>query len=153
MSSPEQAAREFEALGRALKGAPKDLRRESLRELRSAGKPAIQDVKASALATLPNRGGLNALVAASSIGVRTRLAGRSPGIRIKATGKRARQLKSIDESGSWRRPTFGRAPWKTQTYAPAKGWFTETINEDKPRFVAAIEAAVKRMSEKVIRSI
>lgn len=153
MSSPEQAAREFEALGRALKGADKTLKRELFSELRAAGKPAVQDVKASALATLPNKGGLNALVASASIGVRTRLGGRTPGIRIKASGKRVRSLKSIDEAGQWRHPTFGRAPWKTQTYAPAKGWFTDPIEKDKPRFRDGIEKAVEKVAEKVIRSI
>ena len=153
MSSPEQAAREFEALGRALKGADKTLKRELFSELRAAAKPAIEDARASALATLPNRGGLNALVASASVGARTRLAGRSPGVRIKATGKQAKQLRQMDESGTWRRPTFGRGPWVTQTYTPAKGWFTDPIENRKPKYRAAVEDAVKKTAAKVVRSI
>lgn len=151
MSTPEQAARELAQLGRQLKEAPKELRKELLAEIRKEGKPAVEDVKRQTDDHLPRRGGLAERVARQSYGVRTRLAGRSAGVRIQGTGRTVRALRSID-AGSLRHPVFGnRDVWVSQSVRP--GFFTEPLENDAPRFRRAIEKAIARTSNEVTRGI
>ena len=68
-------------LGRDLKAAgEKDLRREILRSGRAMGKPIKAELAESALAMLPHRGGLDALIAKAKVRVSTRLSGRNVGV-------------------------------------------------------------------------
>ena len=156
MATPEQAAADLELLGRRLKTADKTLRRGLLREIRQEGKPTIDDIRAGVYPTLPNRGGLAARVHAAKIGVRTRTTGKSAGVQIKVTGPRnqLRTLASINESGTWRHPVLGnRAAWVEQTYAPAEGWFTEPIEDDLPRFRKAVQQAMEKTANEIVKGI
>ncbi len=102
-------------LGRDLKAAgEKDLRRELLRSGRAMGKPIKAELKDSATAMLPRRGGLAALIAGAKVRVATRLSGRNVGVSFigRWTGH---DLASIDK-GELRHPIRGnRSVWVSQT--------------------------------------
>lgn len=133
-------------VARALKDAgDKDLRRELLRGINRALKPAKQAVKDAARSQLPQRGGLAAEVAASRISSSTRTSGRSPGVRV--TGKKSgRDLRSIDR-GRLRHPTFGRAPWVNQAVKP--GFFSETLTEQAPRVRREVVDVLEDVAQKI----
>ena len=155
MSKPIEAMPgDLRSLGKALKDAgDKSLRKELLAGIRKVGKPAIEDVRASALATLPNKGGLNERIAKSRFGVRTRLSGNSAGVQIKQTDK-GKAASSIDEAGTWRHPVHGnRRAWVEQTYGPAKGWFTEPLDDQGPRLRREIAGVMSDVAAKIGRSV
>lgn len=100
----------------------KGLRKQLLKEIRLAAKPLVQDVRQSAMDTLPASGGLNRQIR-KGIGVRTRAAGKSVGVRIVAKNRYA--IKSMDK-GRLRHPVFGnRDVWVAQSVPP--GWFTRPV--------------------------
>ncbi len=75
----------LKAFGRALKSADKELRKEMFKAVQTATKPVKEEIKRSAIQTLPSTGGLGTWV--SKIGIRTRQAysGRNVGITITGT--------------------------------------------------------------------
>lgn len=100
----------------------KGLRKELLKRIRLAAKPLVQDVRNSAMDTLPAKGGLNRRIR-TGIGVRTRAAGKSVGVRIVAKNRYA--IKQMDK-GRLRHPVFGnREVWVQQSVPP--GWFTKPV--------------------------
>jgi len=146
MASLEHGAAELEAIGRrfkAMSGTP--FRKELLRGIRETNKSTIAEVRANARATLPARGGLAALVAASKIGTRTRLSGASAEVQIKGTGK----LNISDlNRGRLRHPVFGdRSTWVEQT-VPG-GWFDNPINQEPPRIRSGIGGALADVARKI----
>jgi len=114
-----------------------DDRRVVLKALRTAIRkpfPAVRArIKASALATLPKRGGLNAWVAATKVSLSVKATtGRSAGVIVKggrnSTGGRS-DIRAIDR-GRVRAPSWGhrtRASWHTVAVAP--GFFTTPVVE------------------------
>lgn len=120
---------QLEDIGRRLKeSGDKGLRRDLLRGINRALKPAKAKVKAAALRELPQGGGLNRVVASSRIGSRTRTAGRNPAVFL--TGKKSgHDLRSIDR-GRLRHPVFGRPPWVNQEVKP--GWWSQTLAGEVP---------------------
>ena len=118
----EQLARVAGAIASAM---PNDLRKKLLRGIREQVKPVIKDVKATALSTLPERGGLNKFVAKSTIGVRTRTSGEGAGVRIVAK-KSGHDIYNLNR-GRLRHPLFGmeKGPWFTQQIKP--GFFSLTV--------------------------
>lgn len=112
-------------------------RKTVLKALRTAVRkpfPTVRArIKASALATLPKRGGLNAWVAAIKIGLSVRAtAARSAGVVVKggrnSTGARS-DVRAIDR-GRVRAPSWGRrgvGSWHTVTVTP--GFFTTPVVE------------------------
>lgn len=143
-----RGADQLEALGRRFKAAGeegKGLRKELLAGIRSTNKPTIAMIRTSALDVLPKRGGLAAIVARSSIGTRTRLAGNAVGVEIKGTGKvNIRRM----NAGSLRKPVFGnRENWVAQSITP--GWFNKPIEADRPRIQAGIEKSLQTVARKI----
>lgn len=148
---------DFVQLSKNLKGAEPQLRKDLLRKIREAGKPVAHDMKAGIRAQLPNRGGLASRAAKSPIGIRTRATGRQAGIRLQANGsKRAltsRTLISMDESGSWRHPTYGKPPWQEQSVGAVKGWFTEPAQEAKPEIQRKVLEAMQETTQAIVRGV
>lgn len=101
------------------------MRRGLNRAAKTSVTPAI---RASALAILPKRGGLNAYVARASITTLISYASRSAGIRLRGRLKGGRSdVKRIDD-GTVRAPAWGhRTAWHTEAVAP--GWFTRPAAE------------------------
>lgn len=150
-------AEEFVRLAKHLSVADKELRKQLLRRIRAAGKPVAHDMKAGLRAQLPNKGGLASRAAGTPIGIRTRASGKSAGIRLQASGSarslKARTLKSMDESGSWRHKTFGHDPWVDQTEPAVEGWFTEQAEDAKPEMQREILAAMHEVTEQIVKGI
>jgi hypothetical protein len=155
-------AQQMAAVAKAVTdAADRTLRREMLRGLRKAAQPAAAAVAPSALRTLPKRGGLAAYVASGRVTVRTRLAGRSPGVRIadvrtKTGGKVA--LIKIDE-GKLRHPirqrkverARGRKPiWVSQNVTP--GFFTKPMQTAAPLARHELKKVLDQTAEKIAAS-
>jgi hypothetical protein len=138
-------ADQLQRLGRDLKAAGeggKGLRRELLAEFRAEAKPVINDLRASAINTLPRRGGLGATVAKSNIRSSTRLSGTAVGLRI--TAKNLIAIKRIN-AGSVRHPLFGnRGFWYGQNVRA--GWFDDPMRRDIDNFRRAAIRAMDRIA-------
>lgn len=139
---------QMERLGRDLKAAgEKDLKRELMRAGREIGKPVKAEIAASAAATLPQRGGLAALIAKARIRVSTRLSGRSVGVSF--IGKwSGHDLKGIDE-GLVRHPVRGNpGRWVAQRITP--GFWTKVFDTEAPRiaheeFLKAVDEVARKL--------
>lgn len=146
-----QGADQLEALAKALKAAGNnELRKELLAGIRAAAKPTVADVKANLGAHLPRRGGFAAIMARSSIGVRTRTSGQNTGVRIQAKHSK-HDLVAIDR-GILRHPVFGnRDRWVTQTIVP--GLVSNPIEDAKPRIRTGVLEAMENTARKITRSV
>lgn len=97
-----RGSKQLEKVARELKSAGDGkLRRKTLASIRTAAKPGIPAVRASAESTLPKRGGLADRVASQPYGIRTSLAAG----KVSIVGKGMKELELID-SGTVRHPTF-----------------------------------------------
>ena len=142
----EQLARVAGAIASAM---PNDLRKKLLRGIREQAKPAVKDVKATALATLPSSGGLNKFVAKSSIGVRTRTSGEGAGVRIVAK-KAGHDIYNLNR-GRLRHPLFGmvEGQWFTQEIKP--GFFSLTIAQHERRMARGITVELEDLLMQIKR--
>ena len=94
------------ALAVRLKEVQPELMKELRAGIRVAAAPCVDAAKAAALAKLPHRGGLNAVVAKRPIRVSTRTpAAKAAGVRLQSTSQHGN--KETDE-GHVRHPVFGR---------------------------------------------
>jgi hypothetical protein len=153
-------ARDFEVVGaecllrasRAMKWAGdggKGARSEMLRTIRLETKPLRQGLKGSALSTLPKRGGLNKLVAASSITTRIRTGARTAGVVIYAKGRNLRDVATTDE-GTVRHPVFGnKKAWVSQPVDA--GWWTKPLEAFGPTAQKALAKAMERIANDIVR--
>jgi len=143
-----KGAEKLEALGKRFKaaGGP-PLRRELLRGIRESNKPTIARIRERADAELPHSGGLAEQVASNRIATRSRLSGRSAGVRITMTGRMS--LSSLN-AGRLRHPVFGnRSVWVQQS-VPAH-WFDDPVREDLPQIRQKIDGVMKDVARKIER--
>lgn len=134
-----------------------DGRRQIVKSLRRAlaraARPAVRDVRAHAIETLPSSGGLGRWTAAASMTTQIRYAGRAAGIRMrgrrKSMGDRS-DLEGLD-AGMIRHPSWGRrgrGQWHPQV-VPA-GWWTDPLagnqawREESDRAVDAALDTIRR---------
>lgn len=145
-----RGSEDLERLARNLKAAGAgDLRKELLKNIRASGKPLIADIKANAQHTLPHSGGLAALVAGSKFGVRTRLSGKSVGIRVQASN--SIQVEGLDR-GRLKHPVFGnRDNWVGQAVTP--GFFSKPAEENVDTFRRGIEKAMTDVANQIERGV
>lgn len=134
-------ADDFARLSRRLREAgDKGLRKELLKGLQTAAKPAKDDVKRSFATRLPRRGGLAGVMARSRVSLRTRT-GANPSIRIVATSPH--NVRAM-EAGTIRHPVYGnRGKWASQSIQP--GVFTDPIEARAPE--------VRREMVKVMKTV
>jgi hypothetical protein len=119
-------ANELGDLARDLKRAgDKELRRDLMRGIQRAGKPLKEAAQRAALTELPKAGGLNEFVASGKFSVRTRTAGRNPGVRLSGA-KAGHDIRAID-LGRLRHPVFGGGTWVSQSIKP--GWWSDTLSD------------------------
>ena len=134
------------ALGQALRGVDKALRRESLRTLRTVAKPAIGAARHRARTTLPQRGGLAALVARSRISTQVKTSGKVVRMRVSTRTRDPR----IDK-GIVRHPTFGdREDWREQRVTP--GWFSVPMHSLGPATRAEALKSIETISQQIRRA-
>lgn len=150
------SGRQLAEIGAALKAASDGgvLRRELLAGIRKGAKPLVEEVRQAAREKLPKAGGLNERVADSPIAVRTRLSGRTAGVRIVNTRKGTDQggsgVRFGTDTGRLRHPVFGRqGAWVTQQIANP-GWFTATLNAHAKDVTPEVLAAMKIAAEKIM---
>lgn len=136
-----EGANDFRALARRLREAgDKDLQRELYRGISRAVKPIRADIQESALATLPHRGGLGALIAKSKIRVQRRTGGATVGIRM--IGSSDHDIAAMNR-GIVRHPLFGnKKRWYRQAVVPR--WWDKPTEEAGP---TAREEIVKVMED------
>jgi hypothetical protein len=85
-------------------------------------------------------------VARSKFRVKTRSAGRSPGVRVTAVGVDAR----VDRTGKVRHPVYGnRRVWVTQQVKP--GWFTDPMEAGAPAVRRELLVVIATVARKVER--
>lgn len=115
-------------------------------ELRQPVPIVRERIKAVAVATLPETGGLGDWVAGTRITAQVTLKGRDAGVRMRggrnSKGSRS-DIRAIDR-GRVRHPSWGRrgrGEWHTQDVVP--GFFTDTAAQ-APEWDAAIERGVAR---------
>lgn len=147
---------DLQRVSAALKAAGNgQLRRELLRGIRTTVRPLIPQIEASALATLPRRGGLAQLIADSQFTVRTRLSGTTS---VRLTARNPHEIAAMDR-GRLRHPVFLRAegesprkrqPWVNQRI-PAE-WFSRPTEDSAPRIRTAVVAVVDETARKIARS-
>ena len=122
------AERLAKVAGAIARNTPNTLRKELLRGMRAAAKPAVKHVKEAAVRDLPHAGGMGQFAKKSTIGVRTRTSGEGAGVRIIAV-KKGHDVAAIDR-GRLRHPTFGnKKSWHTQSVKP--GFFSDTITNER----------------------
>jgi len=148
-----EGADKLALLGKAIRkmGSDRTIIKNLSKEIKSFGPPVREALKASALATLPKRGGLNKWVAASRVNVSVRRGATTAGVSIKegrnSAGGRS-DLKGID-AGMVRHPLLGnRAHWYPQRITP--GFATKTLEgpvlqEFQQLTVKAIDEAISEV--------
>lgn len=158
-----EGARRFRDLSRDLKEAGrKDLDRKLRRELRKAGRPAVEDVQRAVKAT-PVKGtrgggkrerggrGLRAAIAAATQ-VSTSTSSTNPSVRIRVAASRFRSASSpatlpkyfdgeLSRFKDWAHPVFGdRTTWVH--HQPSHAYFYVTLHRHEDDFRRGIEAAM-----------
>jgi hypothetical protein len=140
-------ANQLDALSKRLKAAGsegKQLRKELLKAIRDAAKPAVGDVKRSVDQRIPSSGGLARKVRVG-IGVRTRASGPKTGVRIVARNKI--NVEALN-AGRLRHPVFGNTNvWVQQRVEP--GWFTKPIEARQDEIRGSVVDAIDRIARKV----
>lgn len=136
-------AQQLARLARDLKIAGRnDLRREMLRGLRQAARPAAAAIRESAREKLPKRGGLADLIAEQThITVRSRTSANRAGVFVITTDPH--DIGRMNR-GILRHPVFGnRDVWVGQAITP--GWWTDPL--------LALEPNVQREMAKVLNDV
>lgn len=137
----------------------KELRKELVRNLRSAMAPAVSDARGAAMG-LP--GGhvaadgqpLRAAIAASIV-PEVRAGGKTPGVRVKAKKSRmprgfALAARRMNRGRGWRHPVFGRASVSVHQEG-LPGWFDNVFKGRKPAFRMAVIKAMENTAKKITR--
>jgi hypothetical protein len=157
----------LQALARAVRAEDngKELRRELLRNLRTAVKPAIASAKTSIL-SLPSNGlrpagaSLRRAVA-KQIKQEVRLSARSAKVTVMV---RRRDMprgfknapKVLSNASGWRHPSFpsrkdGSRPWVRQVGKPR--WFDDPMRAHAPEYRAAVKAAMDKTADRIARKV
>lgn len=137
--------------GKFRKAAARDLTRVLKRAQRDAVKPLQKEIKAEAVATLPKRGGYNAIM---SKAVKVSTSGGTPGkkliVRIYARGKvEERDVLRVNQ-GVLRHPTFGRrTSWHTTRVRP--GFVDRPVDKLADQVLEKSADEVKALLEEIAR--
>lgn len=130
---------QFNALAARIRKAEGELPHELIAALERAAPPLERAATESALANLPRRGGLNAVVAAAGMSHQRR----AGGIRITARG--ITQLK-LTNDGAVRHPVYGEpSTWVQQAIPKAEGWFDKPIMAGEPKVREEIDKTLDKL--------
>lgn len=133
-------AKQLRAAGESGKG----LKRELYRGLNRATKPLRQEAQQAAASSLPQSGGLAAVVAKSKFTTKI-LTGRNPAVAIVAKGAAA----STDKGFVMHR-VFGRGPLVRQSVEG--GWFTATLKAGAPTVRKELIEAMSDVADQIRRA-
>jgi hypothetical protein len=142
----------FRGVGRALKqaGDGRELKKDLARELRNAGKPAAEEMRAKLRGALPSSNGLAALFTKKKFSVRNRFAGDGAGISI-STGT-GHQFSGVERSGTIRHPVFGGPTWVVQSVG-GSGVLERTFAENADEFADGVASALDATLQRLVTSI
>lgn len=150
-------AKQFHRAAQAAANMGKTQRREVLKAIQAEVKPMKAGIKGSALATLPKRGGLNEVVASSTISARTDLKGTSTGVTFRARGRTGR-LKDIraTDRGRLRHPVFAdptkaRTEWTWVNQVIESGWWSKPLAAFGPKLAKDLGRAMTRVVDDIAR--
>jgi hypothetical protein len=147
------------ALGRALRAEEdgKELRKELVKNMRQALKPAADEAKA-AVKSMPSSGATHAGMSlrkavAQKVAIEVRLGGRSVGAKVKA--KKTPNVrgfstapKRLNRAKGWRHPFFGDTErWYSQRGKP--DWFDGPMRAGKSRYRQAVIDAMEATARKI----
>lgn len=157
--------RAFQAVARAMRQQAdgKELRRDLIREMKSAVRPGVDEVRARARA-MPHtsrrktpHAPLGATLARKTTST-VNLTGKRTGVRVKI--KRTPELGGFTYAarrvnrGHWRHPVFWRVPlvqrWVTQT-SPLKGFFDDTLRRHRAEYKKGVVDALEKTARRVAR--
>jgi hypothetical protein len=141
-----KGAEQLAALAKDLRAADKDIKREFSKEMRAAGKPAGEAVRAAYGQRLPQRGGLAARARRSAISVQVRSSGTSIGAKLKL--RNAYSLWAM-ESGRLRHPVYRTGKWAEQAIPPNIG--TEAFEKQAPMVQRRMLDALDAVANKITR--
>lgn len=146
--SAADGAEALAALGKRLKGAPKELRSELTKAITKTVAPLKKAAKQSAADRLPQKGGLGKRVARTTLRHKRKNTGRDVGIRIEAQTNAVKDPLRIDR-GRAKHPTYGHKPWVLQDVR--KGWFTDPledgVSEVRQGLIAAMDTVARKIEE------
>jgi hypothetical protein len=151
MPGLQAGAADFAALSRRLKDAGETgLRRELYKAIGDAARPLAREIGRDEHLRpyMPNR---YAAVLASDLAVTvSRLAGRNPGVSIRAKGRvKGRKVQQLDK-GVIQHPLFGdRERWYFQLRGMRAGFFTDPARASAPQVRDAIVAAMHETALKI----
>lgn len=148
----------LQILGKTLKAEADGalLRKDLIADLRLAVVPGVSAVK-SKLSAIPHPSAASASPAlgsylATQVKSQVRLSGRSAGVKVRVrktpnVRNFAQAAKRLNRSG-WRHKVFGRDVWVEQV-SPIPGYFDRTLMDGKPRYRAAVLAAIAKMQARL----
>jgi hypothetical protein len=136
------------------------MRRELLRNLRAAVKPAVAEAKASIMSMpsggLRQPGGSLRRAIARQVATEVSLTQRKAKVKVKV---RKRNMprgfenapKAVSMAGGWRHPVIGTGGdrWVTQIGKP--GWFDEPLRSRRATYRAAVEQAMQATANRIAR--
>lgn len=134
----------------------KDILKEVRRTIRGPLPNTRKNVKAAAVRTLPTRNGLGKWVAGTRLSAKIKLTASAVSVNIRggrnsAGSKKRSDINAIDR-GRVRHPSWGRrgpGQWHTQTVVP--GFFTKTVEEQRPEYVEAVDKGAAIVVERLNR--
>lgn len=132
-------------------GSDRTIVNEMAKEIRGAVPPIRAAVKASALANLPKRGGLNRWTASAKLTAQVRRGAQSAGVSLRdSKGSRGKRhdLRALND-GFIRHPLWGnREHWYPQRVAPEffqKAIVPEGVDAFRNKVVVAVDRAVEKV--------
>lgn len=138
----------------------KALRRDLVRNLRTAVRPAVTQAKASIMSMpssgLHPRGESLRSAIARQVTTQVSLTSRSAKVKVKV-GRRGMPRgfrnapKTTQLAKGWRHPIYGRDRWVPQIGRP--GWFDVPMRSHRAEYRAAVEAAVRECADRIARKV
>lgn len=138
----------------------KTLRKTFNARLNEEAKVFQAEVREDIAANFPKGGGgkpsksLFAIYKATRVQPKVVFGGKRAGVRMSVnkgkTGGKRRDIARINRTGQVRHPTFGHAPWATQTVAPKK-FVDEDFEQLKPRFRKAVLDSMEAVKKEILR--
>lgn len=139
----------------------KALRRDLGKNIRKALAPAVAEARAGirsmSSAGLPVEGGGLRQAIARRIRAQAKLSGRTPGARVRVSKRgmpRGFELaaRRTNRRKGWRHPVYGnRNVWVSQLGKP--GWFDDPMRRGRPRYRAAVLAALNESARRITRKV
>jgi hypothetical protein len=149
------------------------MRRDLLRNLRAAVKPAVEEAKASIMAlpvgglrqhsdgkwhlgTKKQPGGSIRSAIRKQVTTEISLSPRSAKVKVKVRKRNMpRNFKNAPKAfqlaGGWRHPVFDQDRWVAQIGKP--GWFDVPLRSHRARYKAAVEAAMRQTADRIARKV